>query len=296
MVNHPCARLSHWVHQLLSRGMSTTFIKEYLRDTPDFVRTIDSIRAGTFSQSSSSPAVTASCFVLSLDVISMYPSIPREHGAKAAANLWGRIRDRFEPAHPILPCHVEAIVLFILSHAIFMFNGHLYRQIKGTAMGSAMAVVFANALMGAFFQAFFVTYPQWIGYLSLFRRFLDDVFGFWFGSKATFDEFVTSLNSFSTIAGWGIQFDLTGWGKTVNYLDVEVFLYGNQWHTRLYYKPTDVHAYLDPTSNHPQYVHKNIPLGVAFRIRRLCSIDADFWACAKLFTDVFFTRRGYPRK
>ena len=89
-----------------------------------------------------------------------------------------------------------------------------------------------------------------------------------------------------------VKFDTSCYGDPAPFLDVEVYWRWG-WHTRLYYKATDVHAYLCPTSSHPERVCKNIPLGVALRIRRLCSERREFRKNEKLFSRAFFPRRGY---
>lgn len=81
----------------------------------------------------------------------------------------------------------------------------------------------------------------------------------------------------------------------VPYLDLEVYLAPDAgWQTRIFSKPTDVHAYLHISSCHPPHVHKNIPYGVAQRIRRICSEPREFHLAKETFTE-FFMKRGYAR-
>ena len=76
------------------------------------------------------------------------------------------------------------------------------------------------------------------------------------------------------------------------YLDVEAY-YNNGWQTRIYSKPIDVHAYLDPTSCNAKHVHRNIPKGVALRTRRLCSEISEYDKAAHSFCHTHFRKRGY---
>ena len=48
---------------------------------------------------------------------------------------------------------------------------------------------------------------------------------------------------------WHVQFELAQFGCRVSFLDLEVYRnkFG-EWHTELYFKTTDVHAYLSPFS------------------------------------------------
>ena len=162
-------------------------------------------------------------------------------------------------------------------------------------MGSNMAVAYANCFMSCLLFKFLSLHPQFSAHIPYFRRFLDDMFGFWNGSKESFQTFVSTLNAWSRSSGYMVQFKISAFGEPCAFLDVEVFKRDDLWHTRLYAKPTDVHAYLSPNSWHPEHVFRNIPFGVAIRIRRICSLDLDFLHAWAQWRDVFFARRGYNK-
>ena len=83
-------------------------------------------------------------------------------------------------------------------------------------------------------------------------------------------------------------------GDRVPFLDVEVYRNSSGvWHTCLYFKSSDVHAYLCPDSNHPSSIIDSIPFGVALRVARACSEFHEFCRVRRLFEYVFFPRRGY---
>ena len=227
-----------------------------------------------------------------LDVAAMYPNIPWARGAACTADLWDRLRSARFPTHPVSRTVLGNIVLFVLSHSVFLFGDSVFRQLQGTAMGSNLAVVFANAFMSALCTAFFTAHPEWLPCLPHFKRYLDDCFGFWNGTEASFDAFLTCLNTWSADNGWQVQFEVTKFGSPVPFLDVEVYQ-NVAWHTRLYFKPTDVHSYLLPFSFHEAHVTGNIPRCVALRIRGICSEKREFRRFARLYTWFFFPRRGY---
>ena len=295
MISHPCARLAEVVHKLLAPAMSADYISEYLKDTPEFLRHMERIKDGTHIPPNGSRPVHANSLAFVLDVISMYTNMKPQRCAKAAARLWQRWKNVNSPNHPFSEEHIYNMVLFVLAHSYFTFGADTFMQIFGTGMGNQMAVVIANAFMGGFFEAFFWHNPAWKDRFPFFKRFLDDIFGFANMSSSEFQAFVDLLNNFSTSAGWGIQFAVSAIGSRVPYLDVEVYEKDGQWHTSLHSKHTNLHAYLHPTSYHPKHIVQNIPMMVAFRIRRICSEDTEYWAAAKEYTDVFFARRGYPR-
>ena len=53
-----------------------------------------------------------------------------------------------------------SLILFILSHATFLFGELGYRQKKGIAMGSSLCVVVANCFMSIFLQRFLAAHPD----------------------------------------------------------------------------------------------------------------------------------------
>ena len=164
-------------------------------------------------------------------------------------------------------------------------------------MGNRHSVVLANIFMSAFFTCFFGAHPEWLAHLPFFGRFLDDILGFWKGSWVEFQEFVRVLNSWSESNGWQVQFNIEQFGGCVSFLDLEIYKNrSNEFHSRLFFKATDVHAYLSPQSCHPHHIIKNIPYGVAFRVRRSCSELSEYLKIVKLFVDIFFPRRGYDRQ
>ena len=72
------------------------------------------------------------------------------------------------------------------------------------------------------------------------------------------------------------------WLPIITYLSDQVFVYIQS-----------VQAYLSPSSFHPPHITRNIPKGVAIRIRRICSEESEFLEYWIYFRDVVFARRGY---
>ena len=162
-------------------------------------------------------------------------------------------------------------------------------------MGVNLSVVFANIFMSVMFFKYFNTHTADRGKIPLFKRFLDDIAGFWNGSETEFQSFVARLNDWSLREGWCVQFEVSKFGAPLPFLDVTLY-WNNHWQTKLYFKETNVHAYLCTSSFHPENVFHHIPKGVALRIRRLCSERKEYRKFATLFSEGFFPRRGYSIK
>ena len=75
-----------------------------------------------------------------------------------------------------------------------------------------------------------------------------------------FHEWLNTLNP-------KLRFTINFSKESIEYLDVTVRLVDNNITTAMYSKPSDTHAYLLPTSNHPTHICKNIPNSVMKRVR-----------------------------
>ena len=102
-----------------------------------------------------------------MDVTSLYSNIPQEEGITVVCNAY----EVFHENNPPIPT--------ALSHTkenSFQFNGRNYLQTHGTAMGTKMAVAFANIFMCAVETDILSqsnTKPlEW-------KRYIDDVFSLW---------------------------------------------------------------------------------------------------------------------
>ena len=71
----------------------------------------------------------------------------------------------------------------------------VYRSIQGTAMGTKMAPAYANLLMGKL-----ETKLKELGkpHILIWKRFIDDIFVVWTGSKPDFEVYMNQLNQAHT--------------------------------------------------------------------------------------------------
>ena len=123
----------------------------------------------------------------------------------------------------------------------------------------------------------------------MYLRYIDDIFGIWLYGEETLRDFHNLANSIHK----QIQVDLRFSKTTVEFLDVRVSMSGGGLCTDVYAKPTDSKAYLHFTSDHPSYMKKAIPSGLAMRAKRICSSDSNF----RLQTEDIhknLSSRGYP--
>ena len=245
-------------------------------DTGDFLRRIDSFN-------SSFTGNLDSVLLVTWDIIKMYPSIDNSMGISACRDaLNGRdIRD------PPTDTIIEALKL-VLENNVSFFNNRVYKQISGTAMGPSHACSYADLAMSVF-DNMVTENMDYESVLLLWSRFRDDIFSLWAGTEEQLHDFTQWLNSINP----KIQFTLEASSFTmVNYLDCTIFKQEGVLCTKLYHKPCETFAYMNPSSCHPLHIARNIPYGVAIRNRRICTNLSDFDASADLLI-IKFVERGY---
>ena len=176
----------------------------------------------------------------------------------------------------------------ILTRNSFSFNGDIYLQQHGTAMGTRMAPSFANLFMGKLEQNLPSNQDR---QPLVWWRYTDNIFTIWTHGEPALQEFLESLNEYHTT----IKFTATWSTKEVTFLDIQVYVTEHGIHTDLHVKPTDTHQYLHINSCHPKHCKNAIPYSQALRLRRICSEQEDF---LKRTNDLkkHLKRRGYSEQ
>ena len=248
-------------------------IQSYIKDTNDFItklHNLDTLPEGTL--------------LVTLDVRSLYTSIPHSEGIKAVSEYLSIYRDPNE-----LPSNKSIIELLekVLTLNNFDFNGNHYLQVSGTAMGTRLAPSYANIYMARFEEKHVYTYPN---QPLLWLRYIDDVFMLWIWGREKLSQFVDFLNSCEE----SIEFTCEASPLSVPFLDVSVYITPlNTIATSLYCKPTDTHSYLMFNSDHPPHTKTAIPYSQFLRVRRICTSWFDFFYHSLVLLG-HFLRRKYP--
>ena len=103
-------------------------LPSYLKDTSQFINEIKETH------------VDPNTLLVTIDVKSLYTSIPHSDGIKACKEALDSsvesLPDRPDPS--VLSCLLE----IVLKNNIFEFDGTVYKQLQGTAMGTKLAPAF----------------------------------------------------------------------------------------------------------------------------------------------------------
>ena len=143
-----------------------------------------------------SPNTTANHFriLVTMDVTSLYPNIDHEEGTEAC---YDRLRRHKIPS--LLCNFLRRLIYLVLKCNTLRFGSRFFHQIKGTAMGTPMAVNFANIFMFKFeeetldeFQPIYGLRP------ALWLPFIDDIFFIWDNDEISLQSFLKFCNSYST--------------------------------------------------------------------------------------------------
>ena len=129
----------------------------------------------------------SNCFLVTADVVSLYPNVDTK---KALVALDLLLREAQAPETPLL-IQLSRLVLennFLSSE----FSSDIFHQEYGIAMGTPFAVTVANAFM--YYHEKDIV-EQYSSYLTLYRRFIDDIFAIWVGPKDTLLDFLDALSS-----------------------------------------------------------------------------------------------------
>ena len=126
-------------------------------------------------------------------------------------------------------------------------------------------------------------------------RLRDDIYMCWSGTEEELFVFMAWLNNIHPNLNFTYNYSKSGMTLQpcgVEFLDLFIYAVDNFIHTKLFSKASDTHCYLIPTSCHKPHIIRNIPVGVARRLRRNNSEEHNFVAQCKIFKD-YLMKRGY---
>ena len=230
---------------------------------------------------------------MTLDVTSLYTNIDQVEGSDFCFEFMEKRTLKSSPSYII-----KKLILLILRSNTMNFLGKYYHQIKGTAMGTPMAVNFANLFMANFETKLLSEFEKQTGEKPLlWLRYIDDIFFVWQGSTESLNKFIDFCNTFADSQGYKskIKFTSSYSSKSVNFLDTTVSIeQDGSLSTNLFCKPTASHAYLHKSSYHTPHVIKAVPFSQFMRIRRICTHFQDYWSNVNQYIQ-FFVKRGYNK-
>ena len=157
-------------------------IDSYLEDTRHLLQLIE-------EENARGPQLPGTVPV-TLDVKAMYNNVPSEQGLRAFKECMNKRTDKSIPMEFLV-----RVMRLIASSNIFEFDQSLFLQLLGVAMGSRSSPTFACLFMGMV-EVFMLFEWHRVGGIDphMWRRFIDDVFFVWRGTKEELQRYVDHLN------------------------------------------------------------------------------------------------------
>lgn len=216
-INSPTHALARYLATKLRPLSGNT--DSYIRDSCDFVNKIKSLR------------LCEGDILVSFDVVSLFTKVPVD-------GVLEILRDK-------LPTDINQLVEICLKNTFFSWNGNLYEQVEGAAMGSPLSPVIANIYMEDFetkaLAAADLKPKSWF-------RYVDDTFVVWSHGRQTLEQFLVHLNSVHNNIQFTMEVEENG---SIPFLDVHVTRKpdGSLGHA-VYRKKTHTDRYLNANSHH----------------------------------------------
>ena len=159
------------------------------------------------------------------------------------------------------------LVKYVLQNNLFQFNGRIYHQVCGIAMGTTMAPALASIVVAHYEENYFESLHQ---QPLLWRRYIDDVLVVWPYSKRDFLTFFNGLNCIHP----NLKFTMEILYISIQFLDLTIskgfsFLRTGLLSTSIYFKHTNTFSYLHGNSFIANHVLKGIAVGkIVWTLRR----------------------------
>ena len=241
----------------------TPRISSYIKDTTHFINIIRNIQ------------LDPKDLLVTIDVSSLCTNIPHTEGIAAINRMMEETG-----TDTLLRMFISNLAYQVLTKNFFNFNGQLYEQTQGTAMGTRMAPNYAIVFMYYLETNFLSHYPK---QPKIWLRFIDDKIMIWQFGRLELEEFLEALNNHHQ----KLKFTYTINQNEIPFLDTIVYRsQANRLYTRICHKPTDQKYYLHYYSAHPRNKKNSVPYGLLIRCKRICTEEHHFeQEASKFFTN-----------
>ena len=268
MCNSPYHTVAKWLANTLE-PIRHKIVKYSLKDTFEFVKSMDSLNS-----------IHTKMF--SLDVSSLFTSVPLEETIDYLCN--------YIQVHNcnicLPPDALKRLLLFCTRNVQFKFNGEIYRQKDGVAMGSPLGPLLADIFMASLENTRLLPY---IDNFHFYKRYVDDILCM---AEETVDlqELLRCFNSVHNNINFTLECEKD---KQINFLDVLLTRRSDGSFKRaIHRKATWNDQYLHFSSFIPMRMKRNLIHCLTGRAMKICTDDAINDELK--FLRNLFTANGYP--
>ncbi|XP_078357458.1 uncharacterized protein LOC144642366 [Oculina patagonica] len=238
-----------------------------------------------FVSTISSETILDNEIMVSFDVESLFTNVPIDGAVQATLRKLKNdpsLADRTT----LTPSQITDLLNFVLRSTYFQYNGSIYEQREGAAMGSPVSAVVANLYMESFEEQA-ITSSSYKP--KIWKRYVDDTFTIL--DRGSVDSFLQHLNNQQP----SIRFTMeTENDCKIAFLDTTVSREPDgRLTTSVYRKPTHTDQYLAYDSHHPQSVKRGIVKCLYDRAKRLVTKPSVISKEKKHLSSVLVSN-GYP--
>ena len=224
--------------------------------------------------------------LVSFDVVSLFTKVPLDFTIRIILDKV--YKDKIIKTK-LKRNQMKKLLEMCTKEAHFSFNGNVFKQKNGVAMGSPLGPVIANIFMVELEKRLV---PAMNGKVSLWFRYVDDTFTFI--KKGEIDAVVRCLNGFHESIKFTFEKEEN---REISFLDVKVIRKDDgTFDTDIYRKKTDTNIYLSWNAFAPRSWKVGTLKGLVRRAFLVCSVAENRNKEIRFLKNVFIKVNGYPSR
>lgn len=196
--------------------------------------------------------------LISLDVVSLFPSIPVDLAIKIIEENWNKISELTNINKNLF---MRIIKFCIVDNRYFQYDGKIYTQEKGLPMGSPASPIIADIVMEKLLDT---CLEKLTGKPKIITKYVDDLFCI--VKENEIDILLKTFNSFDHSIKFTIEKESN---FSISYLDTLVIRKGNNLLIDWYQKPTSSGRIINYFSKHPKRIIINTAKNLIDRILKI---------------------------
>lgn len=224
--------------------------------------------------------------LISFDVVSLFTSVPLDYTIGLILDkiyIEKRIDTKLKREE------MKKLLETCTKEMHFSFNGVIYRQVNGVAMGSPLGPVIANVFMVELEKTLV---PQLEDSVSLWYRYVDDTFTFI--KKGCVELVLEKLNSFHPSIKFTFEKEKDA---SIAFLDVKVIRKSDgSFDTDVHRKPTDTNIYVNWNAFAPKVWKTGTLKGLIRRAYVICSTEEFRSKEITFLKKIFSEKNGFPSR